>query len=142
MYGQVFLGEPPELLLRAMEIGTGLMQKAKDAIKPGVGAGEVHALVQANLAEAMGAASQRQSRTAYSIGIAFAPDWGEGHILSMTQGEERRLEAGMTFHLLAGHVLIQGMERVKRSCCSDTVLVTETGCETLTDGREHKVYVK
>ena len=47
----------------------------------------------------------------------------------------------MTFHLLAGHVVLTGMERVKRSCCSDTVLVTEEGCETLTDGVEHKVYV-
>ena len=58
----------------------------------------------------------------------------------MTQGETRPLEAGMTFHLLAGHVFLSGMEQVKRSCCSDTILVTEDGCETLTDGVEHKVY--
>ena len=89
----------------------------------------------------MGSASRRNSRTAYSIGIAFAPDWGEGHILSMMQGEERLLEAGMTFHLLAGHVVLPGLGRVKRSCCSDTILVTEDGCETLTGGVEHKVYM-
>ena len=142
MYGQVFLGDPPERLLRAMEIGRGIMQAALDAIRPGVAAGEIHRLVQDRLEEAMGPASRRESRTAYSIGIAFAPDWGEGHILSMTQGEQRPLEAGMTFHLLAGHVLLQDMERVKRSCYSDTVLVTETGCEVLTGGVEHKVYAK
>ena len=142
LYGQVFLGEPPEALLRGMEIGNGIMREAKAAIRPGVPAGDIHALVQGRLREAAGEAAQRNSRTAYSIGIAFAPDWGEGHILSMTQGEARPLEAGMTFHLLAGHVFLSGMERIKRSCCSDTVLVTEDGCETLTGGVEHKVYVK
>ena len=142
LYGQVFLGEPPDALLRGMEIGNAIMREAKAAIRPGVPAGDIHALVQGRLREAAGEAAQRNSRTAYSIGIAFAPDWGEGHILSMTQGETRPLEAGMTFHLLAGHVFLTGMERIKRSCCSDTVLVTEDGCETLTGGVEHKVYVR
>ena len=142
MYGQVYLGDPPDALLQGMEIGNAIMREAKAAIRPGVPAGDIHSLVQSRLREAAGEAAQRNSRTAYSIGIAFAPDWGEGHILSMTQGEPRPLEAGMTFHLLAGHVVLPGIEQIKRSCCSDTVLVTETGCETLTDGVEHKVYVK
>lgn len=142
MYGQVYLGDPPKVLMDAMEIGKGIMREAVDAIRPGVAAGDIHALVQKRLEEAMGPASLRSSRTAYSIGIAFAPDWGEGHILSMTQGERRPLEAGMTFHLLAGHVVLEGLEQIKRSCCSDTVLVTEHGCEILTPGVEHKVYVR
>ena len=142
MYGQVYLGDPPDALLRGMEIGNAIMREGKAAIRPGVPAGDIHALVQSRLREAAGEAAQRNSRTAYSIGIAFAPDWGEGHILSMTQGEPRPLEAGMTFHLLAGHVVLPGMEQIKRSCCSDTVLVTEDGCETLTGGVEHKVYVR
>ena len=142
LYGQAFLGDPPAALLRGMEIGNEIMRKTKEAIRPGVPAGAIHDFVQNSLEDAMGPASRRVSRAAYSIGIAYAPDWGEGQILSMTEGEERPLEAGMTFHLLAGHVFLQGMERVKRSCCSDTILVTEEGCETLTDGFEHKVYVK
>ena len=142
LYGQVFLGDPPDALLRGMETGNAIMRETKAAIRPGVPAGDIHALVQRRLQEEAGEAAQRNSRTAYSIGIAFAPDWGEGHILSMTQGESRPLEAGMTFHLLAGHVFLTGMEQVKRSCCSDTILVTEDGCETLTGGVEHKVYVR
>ena len=31
---------------------------------------------------------------------------------------------------------------MKRAVNSDTILVTEDGCETLTDGLEHKLYVK
>ena len=90
----------------------------------------------------MGVGSKRNSPAAYSIGIAFAPDWGEGHIISMTEGETRPLQAGMTFHLLAGHVALQGLDGVKRAVNSDTILVTEYGCETLTDGLEHKLWVK
>ena len=142
MYRQVFLGEPPELLLRGMEVGREVLQKAKDAIRPGVPAGEIHSLVQNSLEQAMGPAGRRNARTAYSIGIGFAPDWGEGQILSMKEGEQRPLKAGMTFHLLAGHVPLHGMERIKKAACTDTILVTDTGCETLTDGVEHKVYVK
>ena len=141
-YRQIFLGEPPEVLLRAREVGSEVMARAKSAIRPGIPAGEIHRLVQENLEEAMGSGSRRNSRTAYSIGIAFAPDWGEGHIISMTEGEERPLQAGMTFHLLAGHVALQGLDSVKRAVNSDTILVTEDGCETLTDGLEHKLYVK
>ena len=142
MYRQVFLGDPPEALLHGMEIGTEVMRRTKEAIRPGVPAGDIHAFVQAGLREAAGEAAQRNSRSAYSIGIAFAPDWGEGQILSMSEGERRPLETGMTFHLLAGHVFLHGLERVKRACCSDTVLVTEEGCETLTGGLPHQVYVK
>ncbi len=142
LYGQVFIGDPPAALLRGMEIGNEIMRKTKAEIRPGVPAGDIHAFVQKSLEEAVGPESRRNSRAAYSIGIAFAPDWGEGQILSMTHGEKRPLAAGMTFHLLAGHVFLHGMEKVKRSCCSDTILVTEDGCETLTDGVEHKVYAK
>lgn len=141
-YQQVFLGDPPELLVRAREIGAKVMAEAKSAIMPGVPAGEIHRLVQESLEGAMGSASKRNSRAAYSIGIAFAPDWGEGHIISMTEGETRPLQAGMTFHLLAGHVALQGLDGVKRAVNSDTILVTEDGCETLTDGLEHRLWVK
>ena len=88
IYRQIYLGDPPELLLKGMEVGKDILQRAKDAIRPGVPAGEIHSLVQSSLEESMGPASRRNSRTAYSIGIAFAPDWGEGQILSMLEGEQ------------------------------------------------------
>ena len=142
LYRQVYLGDPPEPLLRGTEVGREILQKAKDAIRPGVLAGEIHNLVQSSLAEYMGPSSKRNSRTAYSIGIAFAPDWGEGQILSMTEGEQRPLQAGMTFHLLAGGVFLQGVDKVSRAICTDTILVTDQGCETLTEGIELKLFVK
>ncbi|WP_251280381.1 M24 family metallopeptidase, partial [Enterobacter hormaechei] len=40
-----------------------------------------------------------KKRTGYSIGIAFAPDWGEGGILSLYSGITTELQPGMTFHI-------------------------------------------
>lgn len=133
----VWLGEPPKEIVRAAEVGMATLQMAKDAVKPGVKAGDVHEVVQQSLMEGIGV--RKPSRAAYSIGIAYAPDWGEGHILSMTQGEERVLEPGMTFHMVSGTAIVPG---VGKASCSDTVVVTEDGYETLTDGVERKLYVK
>ena len=33
------------------------------------------------------------------MGVAFAPDWGEGDVLSLYRGVERPLEPGMAFHI-------------------------------------------
>ena len=40
-----------------------------------------------------------RKRAGYSIGIAFAPDWGEGGILSLYTGVTTELRPGMTFHI-------------------------------------------
>ena len=44
----------------------------------------------------------------------------------------------MAFHVIPG-VRVPGVGGI---LCSDTVLVTETGCETLTGGVEQKLFVK
>lgn len=138
MMRHVYLGDPPELLIRSTEVGKRILSEAKSQIKPGVKAGDVYELVQRSIEEAdLGYKMDR--RAAYSIGIAFAPDWGEGHILSITRGEERTLQAGMTFHLIAAGMKIPSLGKVN---LTDTILLTDKGCETLTDGLEHKIYVK
>ena len=40
-----------------------------------------------------------RKRAGYSLGIAFAPDWGEGNVLSLNAGVETLLEPGMVFHI-------------------------------------------
>jgi Xaa-Pro dipeptidase len=40
-----------------------------------------------------------RKRTGYSIGISFAPDWGEGNILSLYRNVDVPLEPGMVFHV-------------------------------------------
>jgi Xaa-Pro dipeptidase len=68
-------------------------------------------------------------RTGYSIGINYAPDWGEGQIMSIWDGDQRPLRAGMTFHLVPG-IMILGQYAIT---ISDSILITEGGCEVLTN---------
>ncbi|WP_162231693.1 M24 family metallopeptidase [Allosalinactinospora lopnorensis] len=63
----------------------------------------------------------------YLVGIGFPPSWvGGGEVLGVRPGSGRLIRAGMTFHAMSwvteptGYVI------------SDTVLVTEDGCEVLT----------
>ncbi len=65
--------------------------------------------------------------TGYSIGIAFAPSWDEGYIMSLKQGDETVLRPGMTFHLIPW---MWGVEGNKTCGISDTILVTDEGCES------------
>ena len=67
-------------------------------------------------------------RIAYGIGIAFPPGWDEGDIFSINIDEERPLEPGMVFHLITT-MRPKGLGAIGSS---DTVLVTESGIETLT----------
>ena len=94
-------------------------------------------MIQDNLVGHLGL-EKNMGRNGYSIGIAFAPDWGEGHIVSFWMDGGTPLEAGMMFHLIVG-ARIPGAGPVH---CSDTILVTEDGCETLTNGVERRLYVR
>jgi Xaa-Pro dipeptidase len=68
-----------------------------------------------------------KKRAGYSIGISFAPDWGEGGILSLYTGITTELRPGMTFHIpVALRVFGQFTVGV-----SETVIVTEIGCRPL-----------
>lgn len=68
-------------------------------------------------------------RSGYSVGVNYAPDWGEGNLLSIMDGEQRALQAGMVFHLVPG-IYVAGSHVV---VISETVAVTADGCERITD---------
>jgi len=102
---------------------------AYEAIKPGVTAGEVHRACQAAFDKAGLLDLRRGTRSGYSIGLAFPPDWGEGHILSLQENEPTVLEPGMVFHI-PSPVREYG---VCGAAFSETVLVTPTGREVLTN---------
>jgi ectoine hydrolase len=69
---------------------------------------------------------KKESRIGYSIGLAYPPDWGE-HTISLRQGDTHILETGNVLHCILGMWMEGwGLE------ISETILVTEAGCETLT----------
>ncbi len=132
----VFIGRPDANLAEAEQLVQEAMTASIEAIKPGITAHEVDAVGR----QIIGGASfgaQQVSRAGYSVGIGLPPDWGEGHILSLQQNERRVLQPNMTFHLIPW-VQVPGKGGIG---FSETVRVTETGCEPLTDF-ERKLFVK
>ena len=67
-------------------------------LRPGQTCADVHDAVQ-GVIDAAGCTEAFRKRSGYSIGIAFAPDWGEGNILSLFRGVDVALEPGMVFHV-------------------------------------------
>lgn len=124
----IMIGEPEEGMVQAFEAVQAAFETAVETVRPGVPAGHIDDVARQAIAD-RGFGGTQASRVAYSIGIAVPPDWGEGQILSMKHGEERPLQANMTFHLLPW-VQIPGKGGVG---CTETIRVTDDGCERVTD---------
>jgi Xaa-Pro dipeptidase len=102
------------------------LQAAIDAIRPGEPCSAPHEACQ-RVIDRCGYTENFRKRTGYSTGVSFAPDWGEGAILSLNTGVTRPLEPGMAFHIPPA-LRIYGVFTVG---VSETVVVTETGCRVL-----------
>jgi Xaa-Pro dipeptidase len=116
--------------VRAQEIAD-VMRRALDAliaaIRPGVPAGAVDRAGR-SIVEAAGLGPYWLHRAAYSMGISFPPGWGEGLVMDIKPDDTRPLEPGMIFHVVPSvHV-----PRFGAMGFSETVLVTENGCDVLT----------
>jgi len=122
-----FIGEPADEVLKMNDVVLRSLNGAIAAIKPGVTAGSVDEACRRVIEEA-GYEAMFRKRTGYSVGVAFAPDWGEGHIVSLRRDDPRLLEPGMVFHMPPA------LRAFQRLCVgmSETVVVTDNGCEVLT----------
>ena len=67
----------------------------------------------------------------YSLGVAFAPLWGETNLLMVGPTNERALQVGMALHLISG--LTDPGADIPHIGLSECVLVTETGYERLVE---------
>ena len=102
-------------------------QATVKAIRPGATGENCHrACVQA--IEADGLLDHYRKRTGYSIGLAFAPDWGEGALFSLGYDQHKPMQPGMVIHAVPA-LRIPG---VGGYGLSSTVLVTQDGNEVLT----------
>ncbi|WP_018236209.1 M24 family metallopeptidase [Ensifer sp. BR816] len=106
---------------------------AEKAILEGMEAGLSKALAGnscEDVAEAYYSAIERHgltkpSRTGYSIGMAYPPDWGE-HSASFRIGDRTELRPGMTFHFMSGLWYGDwGME------ITESILITDAAAECL-----------
>ncbi len=98
------------------------------AIRPGVASQDIDRAGR-QIVEKAGFADCFRHRAGYSLGVAFAPGWGEGLVMDIAEGNDRPLAAGMVFHL----VPMAGFRGWGNMGFSETVLVTDESCEVLTD---------
>ncbi len=129
----VFLGEPPDYLLRAEAALVEGLEAGLQAARAGNRACDVANALAAPL-EAAGIT--RSARCGYPIGLSYPPDWGE-RTISFRAEDETVLEPGMTFHFMPGLWMENwGME------ITEPILITPSGpAETFCD-RPRQLFVK
>lgn len=122
------IGEPPERYRRMVDASRAALETAIATMRPGIPIGDVQEAILKTVTEA-GFEENYRHRSGYSIGIGFPPDWGEGRTLDLRDGEQRRLEAGMVFHVTTSVTI----KMVAGVGVTETVLVTGNGAESLID---------
>ena len=121
------VGKATAIHKETAEALTEILETAIDCIKPGVTSGDVDAACRLKV-ERRGLGPFFKSRTAYGIGIGFPPNWAEGHIYAIRPGDPLVLRPNMTFHIIPTM-----FRKDFGMAISDSVRVTETGCEVLTN---------
>ncbi len=125
LFRTLVAGRPTARNKENMDVAIAMLEASMEALRPGVTSDAVNKAVGV-VAEKNGVLIRK--RCGYSMGLNFAPDWGEGLFLELADDDKTVIEAGMVFHL---------PEAVRRPgeplvATSETVLVTESGCEPLT----------
>lgn len=124
----IHIGTPPQKLqdtAKAVEEG---MQAVMDSLYAGAITGDVHAAWQRVL-DRYGL--EKKSRIGYSIGVAYAPDWGE-HTLSFRPQETVVVPENAVVHIILGMWMAGwGME------LSETLHVQKGGCQRLANFPQH-----
>jgi len=116
----VLLGEKNQKKIDTMKATNEALDAGISATKPGNTANDVAQKFWGVL-EKYGI--KKESRTGYSIGIGYPPDWGE-QTLNISKGDKTVLQPNVTFHMIA--VMQFGDWGVE---ASESVRVTEKGSE-------------
>jgi ectoine hydrolase len=126
------LGKPSRQVLDTAKAVLEGMDAALSKIRPGILAEEVHAAWNKVIGRY---GLKKESRIGYAIGIGYPPDWGE-HTISLRPGDRTILVPNNTVHCILGMWMEGwGLE------VSETILITDTGAECLTDF-PRDIYVK
>ena len=136
MMRTVILGEPGDAAKRVMEANRRTLELLYSNVRAGRTAHEVAVEVKKGV-EDVDDMIFRSGHFGYSIGLGFPPTWTDGPMY-IAEGNERVLAAGMTFH--TPHSFRIPARFVIGA--SETIAVTETGCEILTPGVDRQPAVK
>ena len=129
----LFLGTPPDFLLRAETALVEGLNAGLDAARPGNRACDIANALAIPLERA---GIERGARCGYPIGLSYPPDWGE-RTISLRPDDDTVLEPGMAFHFMPGLWMQDwGLE------ITESILIRDDGpAETFCD-RPRKMFVK
>lgn len=128
------IGKPDQAYADYAKVCVEMVDTVIAAIRPGVESNDVDMAVRKVLTK-HGFPTDKKVRTGYSVGLNFPPDWGEGYFLDLKIGDRTVLKPGMVFHCP------QSPRVPGRPGCaiSETIMVTETGSEVLTNFRRELI---
>ena len=126
MMRTIVLGELSDSMYKAQELMKSALQLLYENIQPGMTVSDADNLIRGVISSNDVGASLI-TRSGYSIGIAFPPSWDEGYIISLKQGDAYVIREGMTFHVIPW---MWGVDGDKTCGISDTIYITEDGCES------------
>ncbi|MED3624079.1 M24 family metallopeptidase [Neobacillus thermocopriae] len=119
----IYIGQPPERVLETTKIVVEGLNTALAAVKPGVTCEEVERAWQTTINKY---GLEKESRMGYTVGLSYPPVWSEDTAY-FKPGEKTVLKPNMTFHMMPG-MWLDGYG----VAITETIRVTETGCETIT----------
>jgi Xaa-Pro dipeptidase len=121
------VGTPAPVVARLAEASLAVVDALLAGIRPGRTGDDVAAEAEAELRDVPEAFFH--GGFGYSIGLGFQPSWTEAPVY-IARGAEQVLEPGMAFHL----PICLCVPRVAGVGFSESVVVTDDGCELLTPG--------
>ena len=120
----IFLGTPPQKMLDAEKAVLAGVDAGLAAAKPGNLCEDIAIAFNQTLKEH---GFVKESRTGYSIGLSYPPDWGE-RTMSFRAGDKTVLQPNMCFHFMPGlWVDDWGLE------ITESIRITESGVECLSN---------
>jgi Xaa-Pro dipeptidase len=119
------VGCATELHEKMHKVAMDAMNACMEALKPGRPIGEVFD-AYARVCDAAGMKAHRMNATGYSMGATFAPNWMDWPMFY--HGNPVIAAPNMVFFL---HMILMDSDANHAMCFGHTVVVTETGCDSL-----------
>lgn len=120
----LFLGTPPDEMIRAADVIVQGIDQALAAATPGARARDIHAAWNDVITRH---GLYKDSRCGYSIGLGYPPDWGD-RTISLRASDDTVLLPGMTLHFMPGIWMADWGISI-----SETILITADGARALCD---------
>ena len=121
------IGQATEMHTKMHTVNLEAMAACKQALKPGNPIGEVFD-AYARVCDKAGMKEHRMNATGYSMGTTFAPNWMDWPMFY--HGNPVIAAPNMVFFL---HMLLMDSQTNHAMCFGHSVVVTETGCESLSN---------